>query len=137
MSYGPLLFLGILFTLASSWVGLVLAPKQQLGGLVPNVSTNALGAVVLYPQARKGEAFDLEQRLLFRFQSAQILDRCAELISRLFYSCGAQGTYRSSPLVRTFVDIHTGRTHIANNPFKVARNFGGVLLGNTNTDSFI
>jgi len=56
MKCGPLLFLGILFTLASSWVGLVLAPKQQLGGLVPNVSTNALGAVVLYPQARKGEA---------------------------------------------------------------------------------
>lgn len=56
MKYGPLLFLGILFTLASSWVGLVLAPKQQLGALVPSASTNALGAVVLYPQARKGEA---------------------------------------------------------------------------------
>jgi 3-hydroxy-9,10-secoandrosta-1,3,5(10)-triene-9,17-dione monooxygenase len=74
---------------------------------------------------------------MFRFQSGQILDRCAELISRLFYSCGAQGTYRSSPLVRTFVDIHTGRTHIANNPFKVARNYGGFMLGNPNTDTFI
>lgn len=92
---------------------------------------------VLMEKARAGEELDLEQRLLFRFQSAQILDRCAELISRLFYSCGAQGTYRSSPLVRTFVDIHTGRTHIANNPFKVARNFGGFMLGNANTDTFI
>ncbi|NBR32869.1 MAG: flavin-dependent monooxygenase, partial [Sphingomonadaceae bacterium] len=75
---------------------------------------------VLMGQARSDTPYDLEQRLMFRFQSGQILDRCAELISRLFYSCGAQGTYRSSPLVRTFVDIHTGRTHIANNPFKVA-----------------
>jgi 3-hydroxy-9,10-secoandrosta-1,3,5(10)-triene-9,17-dione monooxygenase len=34
----------------------------------------------------------------------------------MFYSCGAQGIYRTSPLVRAFVDIHSGRTHIANNP---------------------
>lgn len=92
---------------------------------------------VLMGQARSDTPYDLEQRLMFRFQSGQILDRCAELISRLFYSCGAQGTYRSSPLVRTFVDIHTGRTHIANNPFKVARNYGGFMLGNPNTDTFI
>lgn len=92
---------------------------------------------VLMANARAGGELYLEQRLLFRFQSAQILDRCAQLISRLFYSCGAQGMYRSSPLVRAFVDIHSGRTHIANNPFKVARNFGGYMLGNPNTDTFI
>lgn len=56
MNYGPLLFLGILFTLASSWVGLVLMPHRQLGGLTPNTSTNATGVVEVYPQARNGEA---------------------------------------------------------------------------------
>ncbi|MEY3275340.1 MAG: hypothetical protein RL153_605 [Verrucomicrobiota bacterium] len=56
MNYGPLLFLGILFTLASSWVGLVLMPNRQLGGLTPDTSTNAAGVVVVYPQARNGEA---------------------------------------------------------------------------------
>lgn len=56
MNYGPLLFLGILFTLASSWVGLVLMPHRQLGGLTANTSTNATGVVVMYPQARSGEA---------------------------------------------------------------------------------
>jgi cytochrome c oxidase cbb3-type subunit 2 len=56
MKYGPLLFLGILFTLASSWVGLVLAPNRQLGSLTANQSTNATGAVVVYPQARSGAA---------------------------------------------------------------------------------
>lgn len=92
---------------------------------------------VLMAQARADQPYDLEERLLFRFQSGQILDRCAKLISRMFYACGAQGVYRGSPLARAFVDIHTGRTHIANNPDKVGRNFGGVLLGNTNTDTFI
>ena len=56
MNYGPLLFLGILFTLASSWVGLVLMPNRQLGAQRPNYSTNDVGAVVIYPQERPGEA---------------------------------------------------------------------------------
>ena len=55
----------------------------------------------------------------------------------MFYSSGAQGIYRSSPLVRAFVDIHSGRTHIANNPGSVRRNLGGFMLGNPNTDTFI
>lgn len=92
---------------------------------------------VLMDQAKAGQPFDLDQRLLFRFQSGQIVDRCAQLISRLFYACGAQGVYRSSPIARAFVDIHTGRTHVANNPDKVGRNFGGVLLGAANGDTFI
>lgn len=56
MKYGPLLFLGILFTLASSWAGLVLMPNRQLGSLGANYSTNDVGVVVAYPQARPGEA---------------------------------------------------------------------------------
>jgi len=53
MSYGPLLFLGILFTLASSWVGLVLMPQRQLGALGQHTDTNT---AAVYPQARAGEA---------------------------------------------------------------------------------
>lgn len=53
MNYGPLLFLGILFTLASSWVGLVLMPNRQLGNLTPHVNTNT---AAMYPIARPGEA---------------------------------------------------------------------------------
>lgn len=91
----------------------------------------------LLARVAAGEPLDLEDRLLFRFQSAQVLDRCAALISRLLYSCGAQGIYRTAPLARAFVDIHCGRTHIANNPWKVGRNYGGVMLGHPNTDTFI
>jgi len=56
MNYGPLLFLGILFTLATSWVGLVLMPNRQLGALTAHTSTNDVGVVAIYPQARHGEA---------------------------------------------------------------------------------
>lgn len=87
--------------------------------------------------AAAGAAPSLDERLLFRLQAAKVVDRCADLISRMFYSCGASGVYRSGPVARTFVDIHTGRTHVANNPDKFARNYGGVLLGEDNTDTFI
>ena len=92
---------------------------------------------VLMGKAAAGSELELEERLRFRLQSAQILDRCAQLVTRMFHSCGAEGVYRSSPLARVFVDIHTGRTHVANNPFKVGRNVGGVMLGMPNTDTFV
>lgn len=53
MNYGPLLFLGILFTLAGSWFGLVLMPNRQLGDLQPHVNTNT---AAIYPQPIPGEA---------------------------------------------------------------------------------
>ena len=53
MNYGPLLFLGILFTLTSSWLGLVVVPTQQLGSLQPHVQADT-GSV--YPQPLPGEA---------------------------------------------------------------------------------
>jgi cytochrome c oxidase cbb3-type subunit 2 len=53
MSYGPLLFLGILFTLATSWVGLVLMPHRQLGNVGQHTDTNT---AAIYPAARAGEA---------------------------------------------------------------------------------
>ena len=91
---------------------------------------------VLNAAARRGEQADLETRLRFRFQSAQISGRCCELISRMYYLSGADGIYRDNPIARTFCDIHTGRTHVANNPNTVGRNFGAVMLGAPNTDSF-
>jgi 3-hydroxy-9,10-secoandrosta-1,3,5(10)-triene-9,17-dione monooxygenase len=35
---------------------------------------------------------------------------------------------------RYFLDIHTARSHVANNVDMVGRNFGGVLLGLENRD---
>ena len=53
MNYGPLLFLGILFTLAGSWFGLVLMPNRQLGDMQRDVKTN--GAVI-YTRHNPAEA---------------------------------------------------------------------------------
>lgn len=91
----------------------------------------------LMAQARAGQAADLTTRLTYRYQSAQVSGRCADLVSRIFHASGAEGIFRDRPISRIFCDIHAGRTHVANSPAKVGRNFGGVMLGAPNGDSFI
>lgn len=53
MNYGPLLFLGIFFSLALSWFGLVAVPQLQYGGL-SSVEVEETGS--LHPQPRYGAA---------------------------------------------------------------------------------
>ncbi|WP_176594168.1 flavin-dependent monooxygenase [Sphingobium sp. EM0848] len=91
----------------------------------------------LIDAARSSADYRLDDRLLYRHQSAQVVDRCAQLITRMFYASGADGIYLDRPIGRAFVDIHCGRTHVANNFTKTGRNFGGVMLGKPNADTFI
>lgn len=56
MNHGPLLFFGVLTTLAASWLGLVAVPRHQFAPLNADLSTNAANVVVTYPPARSGEA---------------------------------------------------------------------------------
>lgn len=84
-----------------------------------------------------GEEVPMELRLKFRFKAAEAADRCAKLITRMFYSSGAQGIYNGNLIARTFKDIHTGRTHVANNADKFGRNLGATLFGEPNLDTFL
>jgi cytochrome c oxidase cbb3-type subunit II len=55
MRYGPLIFLGVFFTLAASWCGLVLVPQLQFGNEMP-VTLKATG--LQYPLPRSGLAHE-------------------------------------------------------------------------------
>jgi len=91
----------------------------------------------LLARIRAGQPLDIETRLHYRLQAALVVERCAQLVYRLFVASGARGLFNDSPIVRHFLDIHAGRTHYANNPDLFGRNYGGVLLGRDNTDFFI
>ena len=56
MNQGPLLFLGVFFSMALSFGGLILGPHLKIGQMtqVPNTSSNAIGQ--LYPSVRAGSA---------------------------------------------------------------------------------
>jgi len=92
---------------------------------------------VLMDAARAGKQVDIDRRLQYRFQAAQVVDRCARLSYELLSVCGGRGIFNDFPVVRHFLDIHAARAHYANNPDQFGRNFGGVMLGRENTDFFI
>lgn len=94
---------------------------------------------VLMGKIRAGESLldDLEQRIHFRFQAAQVVERSAKHAYQLFSACGGRGIFTEFPLYRYMLDIYAARAHFANNPDQFGRNYGSVVFGKENTDVFI
>ncbi len=93
---------------------------------------------VLMGKIRAGQALDdVPQRLHFRYQASQVVERSAQHVYKLFSACGGRGIFTDFPLHRYMTDIFAARGHYANNPDQFGRNYGGVMLGRENTDYFI
>ncbi|WP_321889330.1 acyl-CoA dehydrogenase family protein [Paraburkholderia bannensis] len=91
----------------------------------------------LLAAAQGGPDVPIERRVLFRYQSAQVAERCAQAANTLLRYAGGNGIYRRNPLVRRFLDLHAARAHYANNVDRFGQNLGAVMLGRPNTDFFI
>ncbi|HWT31650.1 MAG TPA: acyl-CoA dehydrogenase family protein [Propylenella sp.] len=91
----------------------------------------------LLDKVKAGQPLDLNERLHYRYQAAQVVERCEKHAYQLFSACGGRGIFNDFPVVRHFLDICAARAHYANNPDIFGRNYGGVLLGRDNTDFFI
>ncbi len=91
----------------------------------------------LMDAARHGQQLGVADRLHYRHQAAQVVERCAKQAYQLFSACGGRGIFSDFPLIRYFLDIHAARGHYANNPDQFGKNYGSVLLGRDNTDYFI
>jgi 3-hydroxy-9,10-secoandrosta-1,3,5(10)-triene-9,17-dione monooxygenase len=87
--------------------------------------------------ASGGEPLTTEERVKMRYDSALVSDKCVKAMDELLGCSGASGMFYSHPLNRYFRDLHSGRGHVANTPGKFGRNWGGVLLGQDNTDFFL
>lgn len=87
--------------------------------------------------ARAGAPIPVEDRIAYRYNSAVVTSKCAEVVDGLFTASGGRAIFLGSAILRYFLDIHAARAHYANNPDKPARNFGGVQLGLKNTDFFL
>jgi len=86
---------------------------------------------------RAGVPIALEDRILYRYQASLVIDKCIEVVDELFSSAGGSSVFRGSEIQQRFLDIHTARAHVANNPTAFARNLGAVALGADNTDFFV
>ena len=45
--------------------------------------------------------------------------------------------FAGSEIQKLFLDVHTARAHVANNPVNFSRNYGAMQLGAENTDYFV
>jgi len=80
---------------------------------------------------------DIQQRVHFRAQAAQVVERSARHAYQLFSVCGGRGIFTDFALHRYLFDIYAARGHYANNPDQFERSYGGVLLGRDNADYFL
>jgi 3-hydroxy-9,10-secoandrosta-1,3,5(10)-triene-9,17-dione monooxygenase len=79
--------------------------------------------------ARAGEALSMEKRVLYRYQSASVVRRCAALVDTLMPLLGGRAIYNSSPIVRFWLDLNAARAHVANDPNNFGPDLANVLMG--------
>lgn len=84
-----------------------------------------------------GTRITLEDRILYRYQASLVIDKSISVVDSLFSSAGGSSVFAGSPIQQCFLDIHTARAHVANNPTSFARNLGAVTLGAPNSDFFL
>lgn len=93
---------------------------------------------VLMDKVRAGQPLDdINQRVHFRHQAAEVVERCARHAYQLFSACGGRGIFEGFDVNRHMLDIYAARAHFANNPDQFGRNHGRVILGQDNTDVFL
>ena len=86
---------------------------------------------------RAGQAIDIDARILYRYQASLVIEKCIAVVDDLFSSAGGSSVFTGSEIQQRFLDIHTARAHVANNPTSFARNLGAVALGADNKDFFV
>lgn len=84
-----------------------------------------------------GEKVPVEDRVKYRYQASLVIEKSMAVIDSLFSSAGGSSVFVGAEIQRRFLDIHTARAHVANNPTSFARNLGGVSLGAENQDMFL
>jgi 3-hydroxy-9,10-secoandrosta-1,3,5(10)-triene-9,17-dione monooxygenase len=88
-------------------------------------------------KVRSNAEISLEKRALYRYQASLVIDKSISVIDSLFSMAGGGSVFLGSEIQQRFLDIHTARAHVANNPTAFARNLGALHLGADNKDFFI
>lgn len=84
--------------------------------------------------AREGKPISERDRVQYRYDSAIVADRCAEISAKMQKACGGRGVFLGHPVLERHLDIMASQAHVANNALMFGKNLGGVLFGLDNTD---
>lgn len=83
----------------------------------------------LMEHARADKEIPMELRTLYRYQSATVVRRCADLVDDLMPLLGGRAIYNDSPIVRFWLDINAARAHVANDPNNFGADLSNGLMG--------
>lgn len=85
-------------------------------------------AARIYELAQTG-AWTIEERASLGASATQMVARCVEGIDILMTFAGAKAVFRGNVIQNAFLDLHTARAHVANNPYTYGRNLGAIRFG--------
>ena len=100
-------------------------------------TTLAQSCHFMLERARAGEAIPMEDRVRLRFESSQVVRRCADLCDELMPLLGGRAIYMDSPVVRYWLDINAARAHVANDPALIGTSLGALYLGESVQEFFV
>ena len=78
--------------------------------------------------AESGQEIPMEKRTRYRYQSASVVRRCADLVDDMMPLLGGRAIYTSSPIIQPWLDLNAARAHVANDPNNMAPDVVGSLL---------
>ncbi len=117
------------------------APQERIAAAITSI--DEMEAILfrnfdrMMTQVTAGEEVPVLERIKYRYQASLVIERCMAVVDSLFSSAGGGSVFLGSEIQQRFMDIHTGRAHVANNPTAFARNLGSVLLGSESKDFFV
>ena len=85
----------------------------------------------------QGDDIPMIDRVKYRYQASLVIEKMMQAIDLIFDVAGGRSVFDGSPIQNLWLDIHTARAHVANNPVGFARNFGGMQLTGESTDVFV
>jgi 3-hydroxy-9,10-secoandrosta-1,3,5(10)-triene-9,17-dione monooxygenase len=83
----------------------------------------------LMTYARAGEEIPMHKRTLYRYQSASVVRRCADMVDEMMPLLGGRAIYKDSPIVRFWQDLNAARAHVANDPNNFGQDLANGLMG--------
>ena len=78
---------------------------------------------------RAGQDVPMDVRALYRYHSATVVRRCADLIDDMMPLLGGRAIYNDSPIVRFWLDANAARAHVANDPYNFGVDLANGLMG--------
>lgn len=111
-----------------------LAVAQARAGIADLTNTAFANFAVMQDYAERDEMPPMELRHLFRYQSAEVADRCVKLAETLLVLAGGGGVYDHTGMGRIYRNMITGRQHVAAGHRNYGRIFGDFEMGGNPID---